>query len=92
MTVSMEVGTELHLDSPVSYVACRRSSAPRVTRRNSAQGLVVSLPLLLFEDLGAALAKVGEMDETNGLRFKEFFRGGCLAGKRPRGRAVTGWF
>ena len=92
MTVSMEVGTELRLDSPVSYVACRRSGAPRVTRRNSAQRLIVRLPLLLFEDLGAALAKVGEMDETDSLRFEELFRGGCLTGKRPRGRAVTGWF
>lgn len=45
--------------------------------------------LLLLQDLCASLAKVGKMDETDGLRLEHLLRGHGLAREGPRSRIPT---
>lgn len=85
-------GLKGFLRLPVSHIASGRSGASGITRCESPQGLVMGLALFLLEHLCAPFAKVGEVDETDGLRFEEVLRGGRLARERPRRGALAGLF
>lgn len=47
------------------------------------------LALFCLENIRAPLAKVGEMNETDGLFLEHLLRGDALAGKGPWGGCVT---